>query len=180
MNQNEPPWCRSWQQYRFAAKNRDFLSRRLLRLILQQGRWVMPAWQYHSRLIILLCSRIWRIEGENEDLSDPTRFHPLKPSAAFSVESINIYYFSWSQLSSIRNLNKKRKRILENFCHLSHRISLIWVGVKKHLFKTKIAWMECKWGSSHSQGHFIGYRQTLALDSRSLQTVCFFSPGISS
>ena len=44
---------------------------------------------------------------------------------------------------------------------------------KRTYSKAKLETREFKWGYSPTHGHYIGYKLTLALDSRSLQPVCF-------
>jgi len=67
----------------------------------------------------------------------------------------------------------KRRRGMNTFLVDATAITLDLNWFKRSYSKAKLEKREFKWGYSPTHGHYIGYKLTLALDSRSLQPVCF-------
>lgn len=67
----------------------------------------------------------------------------------------------------------KRRRGMNTFLVDATAITLDLNWFKRSYSKAKLERKEFKWGYSPTHGHYIGYKLTLALDSRSLQPVCF-------
>lgn len=67
----------------------------------------------------------------------------------------------------------KRRRGMNTFLVDATAITLDLNWFKRTYSKAKLETREFKWGYSPTHGHYIGYKLTLVLDSRSLQPVCF-------
>jgi hypothetical protein len=80
-----------------------------------------------------------------------------------------------SLVLSILNLccKWKRRHGMNTFLIDATAITLDLNWFKKRYSKATLEKREFKWGYSSTHGHYIGYKLTLALDSRSLQPVCF-------
>jgi len=80
-----------------------------------------------------------------------------------------------SLVSGILNSHCKwrRKHGVNTFLVDATAITIDLNWFKKTYSKAKLERKEYKWGYSPTHGHYIGYKLTLAIDSRSLQPVCF-------
>lgn len=67
----------------------------------------------------------------------------------------------------------RRRHGMNTFLVDATAITLDLNWFKRNYSKAKLEGREFKWGYSPTHGHYIGYKLTLALDSRSLQPVCF-------
>jgi hypothetical protein len=67
----------------------------------------------------------------------------------------------------------KRRRGMNTFLVDATAITLDLNWFKRTYSKPQLERREFKWGYSSTHGHYIGYKLTMALDSRSLQPVCF-------
>jgi len=80
-----------------------------------------------------------------------------------------------SLVTAILNSNCKwrRRHGLRTFLVDATAITLDLNWFKKTYSKERLERKEYKWGYSPTHGHYIGYKLTLALDSRTLHPVCF-------
>ena len=80
-----------------------------------------------------------------------------------------------SLVTAILNSNCKwrRRHGLHTFLVDATAITLDLNWFKKTYSKERLERKEYKWGYSPTHGHYIGYKLTLALDSRTLHPVCF-------
>lgn len=69
--------------------------------------------------------------------------------------------------------NWRRRHGMNTFLVDATAITLDLNWFKRTYSKAKLERREFKWGYSPTHGHYIGYKLTLALDSRSLKPVCF-------